>query len=216
MDTPLAWKRARTAFRWICLLLLPLAGACRNDQTSAPAAPPTAEQKDRRELLRQPKQEWKPENTPRKLNMLLLTDKAKIRKGAAFRYRLEMQNVGREPLSFKETAPSFIKDGSLCGANAFKFYAVPPGGKERLLPCKAPDAVRPSTAPAGEPESGLELDLQPGEYLLTRGSGPGGPFRELQTAFRFDALGTYRLKAVYAPAGGFRAVSNTVALEVVP
>ena len=68
-----------------------------------------------------------------------------------------MRNVGREPLPFKETAPSFIKEGSLCGANGFKFYATPPGGRERLLPCK------PSTA---EPGSGLELTLLPGEYLV--------------------------------------------------
>lgn len=212
MNTPLAWKQRRLG-----LLLLPLLVSCGNDRAAAPAAPLTAEQKDRRELLRQPKQEWKPENTPRKLNILLLTDKNKIRKGAAFRYRLEMQNAGREPLSFKETAPSFIKDGSLCGSSGFKFYATPPGGKERLLPCKPRGAaeVQASTAPAKEPESGLELDLPSGEYLLTRGSGPASPFRELQTKFRFETLGTYRLRAVYAPAGGLRAVSNTVTLEVV-
>jgi hypothetical protein len=94
---------ARTGF-WLGLLLLPLLSSCRNDE--APAAPLTAEQKDRKDLLRQPKQEWKPGSASRKLNVLLLTDKAKIRKGEAFRYRLEMQNVGREPLPFKEAAPS--------------------------------------------------------------------------------------------------------------
>lgn len=171
-----------------------------------PAAPLTAEQRDRKELSRQPKQEWTPENTPRKLKILLLLDKNRIRKGESFRYRLEMQNLGREPLPFRETAPSFIKDGSLCGRGAFKLYAAPPGGKERLLPCR----------PAEETGSGLDLVLQPGEYLLTRGAGPKDHFRELRTKFSFAALGTYTLKAVYAPGDGFRAVSNTVTLEVVP
>lgn len=199
---------------WLGLLLLPLLISCRNDE--APATPLTAEQKDRKDLLRQPKQEWKPENAARKLNVLLLTDKAKIRKGEAFHYRLEMQNVGREPLSFKEAAPSFTKYGSLCGSSGYSFYATPPGGKERLLPCKPTAAANASTGPAPEPESGLDLALLPGEYLLTRGPVPASRFRDLQTSFLFDALGTYRLKAVYFPAGGLRAVSNTVVLEVVP
>lgn len=203
--------------RWLCLLLLPLLGACRNDQAPAPV-PLTTEQKDRAELLRQPKSGWKPENAPRKLSILLLSDKAKIRKGEAFRYRLELQNVGLEPLSFKEASPSFIKEGSLCDSNGFKFSATVPGGKEKVLPCipKGATAVQASTAPVQAPEPGLELTVAPGEYLLTRGSGTAGRFRELQTTFRFETLGTYGIKAVYAPAGGVRAVSNTVLLEVVP
>lgn len=208
---------ARKGF-WLALLLLPLLSSCRNDEAPAPEAPLTSEQKDRKDLLRQPKQEWKPGNAPRKLSILLLTDRAKIRKGEAFHYRLEMQNVGREPIPFKEAAPSFAKYGSLCGSSGYSFHATPPGGKERLLPCKtkaAPDTSA-RTGPAPEPESGLDLTLLPGEYLLTRGDGPANRFRDLQTDFTFDALGTYRLKAVYAPAGGVRAVSNTVILEVVP
>jgi hypothetical protein len=190
--------------------------SCRNDEAPAPAL--TAEQKDRKDLLRQPKQDWKPGNAARKLSVLLLTDKAKIRKGEAFHYRLEIQNVGREPLSFKEAAPSFTKDGSLCGSNGYTFYATPPEGKEQTLPClpKGTEEAQASTAPAREPESGLDMTLAPGDYLLTRGSGPANRFRDLQTSFRFEALGTYRLRAAYAPKGGLRAASNTVVLEVVP
>lgn len=198
------------------LLLLPLIASCRREQPP-PAAPLTAQEQDRKDLVRSPKRAWEPENAARKLNLLLLTDKARIRVGEAFRYRLEMRNAGREPLPFKETAPSFIKDGSLCGDTAFRFHATPPGGKERLLECRPKAAgVQASTAPAAIPESGLDLTLPPGEYLLTRGSGAAAGFRELRTSFVFDSPGVYRLKAVYAPEGGPRSVSNTVALEVVP
>ncbi len=213
MTTPLDRRKYRLGF-----LLLPFLAACGNDRAPAPAAPLTAEQKDREELSRQPKEDWTPSNTPHKLNILFLLDKNRIRKGEVFRYRLEMRNLGQEPLAFRETDPSFVKEGSLCGDSAFKLYATLPGGKERLLPCKPEEkaAVGASTAPAGEMGSGLDLVLRPGEYLLTRGSSSKDHFRELRTKFSFAALGTYTLKAVYAPAGGFRAVSNTVTLEVVP
>ncbi|MCM2305407.1 MAG: hypothetical protein NDJ72_11935 [Elusimicrobia bacterium] len=205
MTIPLPRRGPRLA-----LLLLPFLAACRGEPAPAPA-PLTAEQKDHKELSRQPSEEWTPSSTPRKLNILFLLDKNRIRKGETFRYRLEMQNLGQEPLAFKEAAPSFIKDGSLCGSGDIKLYAAPPDGKETLLTCK------PAAAAAAKgPDAGLDLLLEPGEYLLTRGSGSKDNFRELQAKFSFAALGTYRLKAVYAPGDGFRAVSNTVTLEVVP
>lgn len=199
---------------WLFLLLTPFLASCRRE--TAPVL--TAEQQDRGELLRQPAEGWAPGDGGRKLNILLLAERSKIRKGEPFGYRLEMQNVGREPLPVKEGAPSFVKDGSLCGSSPLRLYAKPPKGKERLLACKPADAaeVRPSTAPARRPPSALDVTLMPGEYLLTRGSGPGKPFRPLETAPAFDALGTYRLKAVYAAEGGVRAESNTVEVEIVP
>jgi len=200
------------------LLLFPLLAACRNEPPPAPAAPTTAQEQDRHELLREPGPEWTPGSEKRKLDILLLIDKSRVRKGEPFGYRLEMQNTGREPLAFKEPAPSFTKDGCLCGAGGFKILATPPGGKEFVLPCAPREAagVKASTAPAAAPESGLELTLAPGEYLLTRAPSRAIRFRPLLTSARFDALGVWRLKAVYDPEGSFVATSNSVTLEVVP
>lgn len=200
------------------LLLFPLLAACRNEPAPAPVAPTSAQEQDRQELMRQPGPEWKAGSAKRKLDILLLIDKSRVRKGEAFGYRLEMQNTGREPIAFNDPAPSFTKDGSLCGAGGFKILATPPGGKEFVLPCapKAEAAVKPSTAPAAVPESGLDLTLAPGEYLLTRAPSRANRFRPLLTTTQFDALGVWRFKAVYDPAGSFSAASNSVTLEVVP
>lgn len=200
---------------WLFLLLTPLLASCRREP---PPAALTPQQEDRKELVRQPREDWEPAGPKGRLNMLLLAERSRIRKGEPFGYRLEMQNAGGEPLAVREDAPSFVKDGSLCGTSAFRLYAEPPKGKESLLACKPADAaeVRPSTAPARRPPSALDVTLLPGEYLLTRGSGPGKPFRPLETATPFEALGTYTLKAVYAPEGGAMAESNVVEVEVVP
>lgn len=192
----------------LACLALALLSACRREP--APPVPElTAEQKDRRDLVRRPKGGWTPGREPRKLSILLLTDKARIRAGERFHYRLELRNEGREALSFIEPAPSFVKDGSLCGGGSFSILAAPPRGRERALPCAKPADGAPAA-------SALALTLEPGEYLLTRGPGAAAGFRDLLTAFAFDAPGVYRLKAVYSPPGGPRAVSNPVALEVVP
>lgn len=197
----------------LCLLLLVLLASCRNE----PPKPPTVEERDRRELVRQPKEEWKPGAATRRLEILLLAERSRIRKGEPLNYRLEMRNVGREPLVFTEEAPSFIKEGSLCGSHGFKFHVAPPRGKERALTCapEVTDEVQIGTRAAAAPEPGLDLTLAPGEYLLTRGSGPGRPFRTLTAAEPFDQTGIYRLKAVLTRKN-FRAESNAIAIEVVP
>lgn len=191
--------------RLFIFLTAALAACRREPPPSAPALSPR--EKDRAELTLQSRRGWTPEDAPRKLTMLLVSEKTSIRKGEGFRYRLEIRNVGREPVAFEEPAPSFIKDGSLCGSRGYRFYATPPREAERLLPCE------PETGAAAD--SGLDLTLRPGDYLLTRRDGPASPFRTLRTKFRFDTLGTYRVRAVYS-AAKLRAVSNPVAMTVVP
>lgn len=196
--------------------LLILSASCRNEPAPTQVS---ADEKDLREFVRQPKEDWRPDGKSLGPKILLLIDKSKIRKGEPFGYRFEMQNGLEAPMTINDPAPSFIKDGSLCGLGPFRFYVTPPGGKERLAPCApmpaAPEAGKAAPAAAAPAES-LALTLQPGEFLLTRASGPANRFRPLLTAMTFDALGTYSLKVVYDPKGGPRAASNVVTLEVVP
>ena len=204
--------------RWLYLFPLLVLSACRNEQASEPALPLTAEQRDRKDLLRQPMPGWQPENAPRKLNILLLSDRSRIRAGATFHYRLEMQNVGREPLLFREIAPPSPRtalSAAPTGINSMRRYR-----EERRLSCPAfprkTAKVQAGTAPAREPESGFEITFSTGRLsahprLRIRRPLPGPPDH-----FPFRDPGIYRLKAVYASKGGLRAVSNTVILEVVP
>jgi hypothetical protein len=165
-------------------------------QRTGPGSP------DRGELVLQPSSPWVPPDVPRKLGIQLISEKDREMTGGKFRYRLEVRNVGRDDVAFKEGAPSFIKDGSLCGPTGFRFMMIAADGKETRLACD-------SGAPA-EPGSSLDLALKPGEYLLTR---PARSFRDLRTSFLFDQPGTYRLKVVY-DADGLRAESNAVDFEI--
>lgn len=187
------------------LLAAALLTACGTPPAPSPApAAETPAERDRRELIRQPRRGWAPEAQAPALSIALIAEKSSVRRGEDFRYRIEARNVGAAPLAVREAAPSFIKDGSLCGKGPFRVYAAAPGGPERRLACGAPAA-------AGE---GLDLALGPGEYLLTRAEAAGRPFRRLDSTLRFDALGTYRVRVAFDD-GSRRASSPAVSLEVV-
>lgn len=196
--------------RRLCLLLpLALAGC---GQAPPPEAAPAAQvetpaQKDRRELTLQSRRDWKPEDAARKLTLLLVRQRMSIRKGESFGYRLELKNVGRETIVIQEASPSFIRSGVACKASGWSFFVTPPGEGERPLRCLPASAAGPEAAP-------LELMLLPGDYLLTRRESPKEPFREFRTKFRFQKLGDYRIRAVYARSG-LRAESDPVVMTVV-
>lgn len=187
------------------LLAVALLTACGEPPPAAPVpVPETPAARDRRELIRQPRRGWEPESATPKLVIALIAEKSRVRRGEDFRYRLETRNVGAAPLAVREAAPSFIKEGSLCGKSPFRVYAAAPGGAERRLAC-------PSPAAGGE---ALDMTLGPGEYLLTRPEAPGRPFRRLDSSLRFEAAGTYRVRVAYDD-GTRRASSPAVSLEVV-
>lgn len=195
---PLAVRRA---LRLVAPLLL--AAACGSPPPPAPAETPA--ERDRRELTLQARRDWTPEAAARKLSILLIVEKEKVRRGESVRYRLEVRNLGRESLLFREAAPSFIKDGSLCGGRAWRVL-VASAGEERALPCE-PAAARAAGSP-------LELALKPGDYLLTRPTSAADRFRVLPAGRRFDEPGRYRLRVAYAD-GGLRAASEPVTVTVV-
>ncbi len=162
--------------------------------------------RDRKDLVLQPRPGWVPVPGAPKLTLLFLVEKTRIMAGEGFRYRLEFQNTGTSALSFKESAPSFMKTGFNCEEQGFKFFVTPPGGKERALACRS--------KAGGKGEDSLDLSLAPGEYLLTAPGGAGNPFREYKTKFKFDKTGVYSLRALYTRKG-IEAESKTVSLEVV-
>ncbi|HXT01664.1 MAG TPA: hypothetical protein VN915_13405 [Elusimicrobiota bacterium] len=167
----------------------------------APEAPAGATEAN--PLVLQPKDPFVPEPVPQKLSIQLIPEKTSEPSGGKFRYRMEIRNVGRQPVVFKDEAPSFINDGSLCGASGFHFVVTPPDGGERTAPCD------PASKAAGAP---FDAALKPGEYLLTRPESAGDRFRALQTPLPFEKPGKYLVKAVY-DAPGLHAESNTVTFE---
>ena len=168
--------------------------------------------KDRLELVLPPPSGWKPENTRRKLKMTLTLEKTEIHVGDTFCYRVETQNAGREPISFSESAPGFIKDGGLHD-HWFGLYITPPGSEPApmghiVLPgtfdpshfheYHFPDSMTTAEKDAaferikieGKVESDLWVTVQSGETLITRPNPPPpNRFRCLKPHFRIQKPG---------------------------
>ncbi len=179
------------------------------------------EEKDRRELVTPPPAGWRPENVARKIKLTLVAEKVIIRRGEKFRYRLEIQNVGRDSVRLIEMPGSFIKNGLLGASQGLEFYVQSPGDEEKRLwlssrpsqgllqykEYKFPESWSEAQKSAAveklnqelRAESELSLMLQPGETLRTRtDSGHPNGFRELGTDFEFNRPGTHVVKAVHA------------------
>lgn len=187
------------------LLLSALALASCREQAPAPAeVSPDPKVRDRQELVLQPRRGWAPGEAARRLELKLIAEKSRIRLGEGFGYRLELRNTGREPFVFKEAPPSFMKEGGFCGER-WRFYAKPPRGKEARLTCEAQGTAAPR-------DSGLDLALAPGEYVITR---PARAFRRLKTSAVFQETGVYRVRVEFVDAKA-RTKSAPVELEVVP
>ena len=177
--------------------------------------------KGRQELVIPPPSGWRPEDARHKIKLTLIPEKTTIHTGQYFRYRLEVQNMGRDNVQFSERAPGFIKDGVLPYRHWFEFYVTPPGGKEKLLASPYLPSIENATAPpkireyfpAGntpaekdaafkqiqieeQAEANLSLSLRPGETLVTRPAAPNA-FRNLEVEFSFEKTGIYRVKAAY-------------------
>lgn len=171
------------------------------------------EKKDRLELVLPPPPGWTPQDAEQKLKLTLSLESSKIHVGEALRYRVEIQNVGKHPISFFESAPGFIKGGHLSD-HGFGLYVTPPDGKmvpmgSVVLPgtfdpahhsheYQFPDGTTATQKDAaferikldGNIENDLRLVLQPGEILITRPDPPPpNTYVSLQPHFQIQRPG---------------------------
>lgn len=168
--------------------------------------------RDRELHVRSAPPDFKPEDARRKLKITLIPERTMIRKGKKFRYQVEIQNIGRENISFGG-GPSFVlegKFGRIWGGN-FKFLLTGPDGKEleavylsrhHSLP-EGPDSFVPP--PGWDKMTGPEKDeairklnveaelvgrffvnLSPGEIIYTWDNSKGDRFRDLTVSHGFD------------------------------
>lgn len=147
---------------------------------------------DRKELVRSAPAGFKPEPVERKLRLKLVPRDKTIRVGQTFWYRLELQNVGRTPVRFRESN-SFLKDGKKSGVIFWDFSVEAPGekrqrmvigtaellfshrpqrpikvaGSERMTDEEVQDFIRRDAA-YREADRDLDVTLGPGETLFSR------------------------------------------------
>lgn len=84
-------------------------------------------QAERRELVRPAPPHFKPELVDRKLRLTLIPRETTIRAGERLWYRIELQNVGREPVRFREHS-TFLKNGDRYASGRWNFDLIEPGG----------------------------------------------------------------------------------------
>lgn len=158
--------------------------------------------RDRKNHVRQAPSDFKPEDARRKLKLTLIPERTMIRKGKRFSYQAEIQNVGRENVSFYEDG-SFVLKGRLIGTR-FKFLLIredgeeselwnlnfghsppdsddqfhPPAGWEKMSDQEKDEAIRLLNL-EGQLVSEFAVDLKPGETIYTRDPRTGARFTEL-------------------------------------
>lgn len=149
------------------------------------------EAEDRAELVRPAPKNFKSQ-AGRKVQLTLISQKDMMRKGENFWYRLEMQNVGHEPITLDER-PSFWKIGDAMVHNNYYFHITPPEGREQEVYVLRYSGIHPAPIERDYPASmtkaesaraferlleqkdreasrraHLRVTLQPGETLVSR------------------------------------------------
>jgi hypothetical protein len=84
------------------------------------------EAKDRQKLVLPKPVGWRPEPVAQKLKLVLVPERTRLRRGERFYYRLEMQNMGQEPVFFYEPWDGFVKWGTL--SRPYSFWVTCPDG----------------------------------------------------------------------------------------
>lgn len=161
---------------------------------------------------------FRPEAAARKIRLRLILEKNKIRAGEKARFRLEMTNVGREPIDYRERGASIlVEGGGLLDSPAMNFQLTDASGNQKVLsPSSVPRpgrSARKRIAPPsglterqakawfietnamGQAPSTFKIKLLPGETLTSAGDGsPADNFKTLYTDDDFDKPGRYRLR----------------------
>ncbi|TPW20800.1 MAG: hypothetical protein FD126_1324 [Elusimicrobia bacterium] len=188
---------------------------------------------ERAELVRPAPKGFKPDPTARKLKLTLVARDKTIRSGESFWYRLELQNVGREPVKFREEK-SFLKNGWRYGGGQWEFYTLRPDGKkEMMIPGRLVDEMGrrerpnpPIDVPGSETmteaqiqdwvqrdglrrtaERDLEVVLVPGETLISR------PWRWVTPEEQRERHSKGEKDLWPRPAGEFRELRTSSVLE---
>ena len=160
-----------------------------------------------------------PEPDARKIRLTLILEKSMIRRGERPRFRLEMTNVGREPIKYSDLHDSFFKSGYLDSTDKIRFQLTDPlGRKSRLSSPMVLGSFRPEEIkfPPGmtdadkakwaeninrrsQGSSHLNVTLAPGETLRSYGDGysPRVPFLTLTSAVKFDTPGAYKIQVEF-------------------
>lgn len=170
---------------------------------------------DRRTMVSPAPPDFRPESAARKIRLKLILEKPKIRAGESPRYRLELTNVGREPIVYQELEATIFKWGSLWDSmRTISFLLVDRRGKElQLRPPLPTGRAEPTRYHDATPESEeqmrrnnalyaasskFKVKLLPGETLRSRGDGDSAqePFRTLRVKGGFKKPGKYTLRVV--------------------
>lgn len=168
---------------------------------------------DQRTMVIPAPPDFKPEPIARKIRLNLILEKSKIRAGEEPRFRLELTNVGREPIDYQEYESSIFKGGSILHSmRTISFYLTDKTGKRLdLLPALGKGRPAPVEYHAAKPDSEKEMlasnamsqasttfkvKLLPGETLRSLGDGDSAqePFRTLRVEEGFSKPGTYQLQ----------------------
>lgn len=173
---------------------------------------------NRRTMVKPAPAGFTPEPVDRKVRLRLVLEKSKIRVGERPRFRLEMTNIGREPIEYFESRSSlFVKDGGLLdtltmemhlsdGRNKRIRLLPPPLGSSEGLPPKKREGNALSQAEQarrfdeinseGQARATFRVLLNPGDTLHSVGDddSPVDNFKTLRTKQKFDVPGAYQLE----------------------
>lgn len=128
---------------------------------------------ERKEMVRPVPKDFKPEDVARKLRLTLVARDKSIKAGQTFWYRLEFQNVGREPVEFFEHH-SFLKDGMSFEDGTMEFHVGLPDGSRRLMPL---GVLADELTIGGRPGGAIDI---PGSEKMTK--------KQLQDYVRLDSV----------------------------